>query len=325
MSLKTSEIILNTISALGKIRIEKFNDLFDTVWNKSAISEEGFAFLRGQALRFLDALGHAEYDYDKRYLYVCSPLLILLPTSGLPRAVLTGARTTVFMKELKTIASNNRKNVSLSFQSQSFMEKLLPCAVYLEAIDKEMLKNIAGHLKINYQLDFPASWSILNFSDGVKEIEKTLKFEPYDEINWQQREFSKTRLTFTTAKISTGKIRLVEYTNRVTYQKMHWLWKDNSKASVNRDWGRYILLSELGVNVLYYDSQKYQLAVPLTVPLPVLIARAITLCSGLVPRMINFNDCDYLVYSSIDPNLANEVAGKLGQAMIEISIDNLEN
>ena len=324
MSLKTSEIILNTVSSLGKIRIEKFNDLFDTVWNKSSITDDGFVFLRGQALRFLDALGHADYDYDKRHIFVCDPLLVLLPTSGLPKALLTGSRTSHFIKILKNTVSNNRKNVALNFRPQSFMEDLLPCAVYLEAISKETLKTIAVSLDINYQLDFPASWLILSFSDGISDIKKKLEFTSYDEINWQQKVFSPKSLIFTNTRITNSGMRLVEYTNRVSHQKMHWLRKDDLKANVNRDWGRYILLSEMGVNVLYYDSKKYILAVPLTVPLPVLIARAITLCSGLVPRVNKINDRDYLIYSSIDPNLASNVSEKLGQTLQEISFDSLE-
>jgi hypothetical protein len=325
VSLKTSEIILHTASALGEIRIEKFNDLFNAVWHMSNITkEEEFTFLRMQTLRFLDALGHAEYNYERRYLHVCDPLLVLLPTPGIPQAILTGARNSLMLKQLKKFVIANREDISLTLYDQPFMGSILPVAVYLSAVNTITLENAAKNLNIKYDLAFPASWSILNFSDSIEEIKDKLRFELHEEINWQQRVFNVESLTFTSRKSSASEIRLIEYTDPLTQAKLHWLWKDNLRSFVNRDWGRYILLSELDVNVIYYDSRRYLLVVPLTVPLPVLIARAITLCSGLVPRMINFNNRRYLVYSSIGPQLAEAVASKLGQSLMETLFDDWE-
>jgi len=304
------------------MRIQKFNDLFNAIWSNLDFDEKQFGYFRGLTARFLDSLGHIEYDFENRYIYSCKSMLVLLPTKGVPRFLLTGARNSNLLKELKKKVKKNKQVLSISQNSQLFLQPFVPSAIYVDAVDFDILSKIASELNIDL-LDFSPSFSILNYSDGIEEIEKELRFEKFPEINWSKRTFSLEKLYFTSVEnpCSSDQYRFVEYSDRFNSKKLHWLWNKDTRANTSRDWGRYILLSKHSRNILMYDSKKYLLAVPSTVPLPILIARALTLCTGLVPRLLSFDDRDYLVYSSINPQLAEFVGIKLGQSLNENTIE----
>ena len=323
MPLKTSDIILSTISVLGKLRIQKFNDLFNTVWEKSKFNEQHFVYFRGLTLRFLDSLGHIEYDFEGRYIYACEPLLVLLPTKGAPRVVLTGARNSELLERLKEVVKRSEQSVSMSQCRQASLASFIPPAIFLEAVDESTLRKVASEIGVSWTSSYPVSLSILELADGISEIEAKLRYEQSQDINWSTRIFSLEELYFTSVKDTglTRDVRLIEYTNRFNSVKQHWLWIGNTKTEISRDWGRYVLLSKYDKHILKYDAKKYLLGVPSTVPLPVLISRGLILCTGLVPHLTNFAGRDYLVYKSVNPQLAEFVAAKLRQALSETAID----
>jgi hypothetical protein len=98
---------------------------------------------------------------------------------------------------------------------------------------------------------------------------------------------------------------------------------------VDRDWGRYLILKEARRNVLAYDARHFLLAVPVSAPLPRLLARACTLCSGYAPRNALASGqavtlpapCSYEVYSAVPPDIATTVAAKVSQKLVPVSLD----
>jgi hypothetical protein len=165
----------------------------------------------------------------------------------------------------------------------------------------------------------------------MNEVLKSYTFEEKAELNWKRRTFSLKRMQFVNTLEENDNVRLVEYTNPLTMQRVHWLWKGSLAAQVDRDLGRYLALSENGVNVLFYDKHRSRLSVPEYVPLPRLFARALALCSGTAPRRITANYSKFgfpakfpvNVYSEVPREIVDVLGRKLAQVPIisELSVD----
>ncbi|GAG61844.1 unnamed protein product [marine sediment metagenome] len=98
-----SDTLIYAMSTRGKLNLEQFNELFRRVYSPSfkQVEESVKVDVRRHTVRILDSLGYCEFDFDKRMVYMCKPSLMLLPFFGLPKAVLTGARSPFLVQKLK--------------------------------------------------------------------------------------------------------------------------------------------------------------------------------------------------------------------------------
>lgn len=329
--------LLYTISTRGKMSLMHYDSAFDAIYPQVVTNwqqETNVSFLRRQTLRFLDALGHCDYAFETREVFASRPMLVLLPTAGLPKAVLTGARNHDLLDHLQAYAKNHKDQIYLNAKSQKLGNHLIPSAIYLEAINKNILKEAAGDARINFELDMPAAWHLLNFSCGVAEAAEQLSYLEKAALNWPKRTFITSALVFSRQVHDEQEPQLIEYTNPVTQERIHWIRKDNTIAEIDRDWGRYIILSETHKNILLYDKKRNLLAVPSTVPFPRLLARAITLCCGLVPQEAKLNgnpltqlpaNCSMQIYRAVPTPIADCLSKKLGQELIDYELETDEN
>lgn len=325
-----SELLMQTISTLGRMSIENFNEAFNALYEHAGISGEevDINYIRRQTVRFLDALGHCEFDFDKRHVFACPPAFVTLPISGLPVAILTGARIPPVVAVIKDFVRSNRDSVSYSIKQQKRKGLLLPPAVYIEAVNHESLKKVAQAAHICHYLAEPAAWSLVNFSAGIEDIVKDLKYENRADINWYKQTFSTDTLTFSRFHNTEKAQGLVTYINPVNQQRYHWIWEGDRAAEVDRDWGRYIILATKGIDVLLYDKHRQRLAVPSTIPLPRFLARAATLCTGLasVPAGIGEKPIGLPaghpvdIYCAVPLPIANMISKKLSQELIHYNI-----
>lgn len=313
-----SEELIYALSTLGDTGLTKFNELFKRLHTPGDDKDYDYN-VRYQTVRYLEALGYCEFDYDRRRVYMCPPAFVLLPSFGLPKALLTGARTPALVNRIKQSVKNRKDRAAISRWRQRNTQLSLPDATVIEAVDTVTIQEIADENELTTALGSPAAWDLANHSISLSGVEQNLKFEPRAEVNWQRKDYSIQRLGFTEAKID-GEHRLSEYTNPDNLQRQHWLWYQNKSAVVNRDWGRYLILKTAGRKILSYDAQTQEFEVPLWVPLPCLFARALTLCSGLAPVIeVNTTNkevpqkCLIQVYSDVPAEIAGIVATKLEQ------------
>jgi hypothetical protein len=195
-------------------------------------------------------------------------------------------------------------------------------------VDNQILEEMANELKIYFYKEGPASWRLANFSSSIREVKRSLVFEKRVEPGWKRRIFMKNMLFFSKKKKEWANGQtLVEYTNRIDKQLRHWLWDGAEAAEVERDWGRYLALADSGLKILLYDRKLCRMAVPLTVPLPCILARALVMCSGMAPTLARtplkrLGDippgCHLQIYSSVTPAIASLISEKLGQKLIII-------
>jgi hypothetical protein len=309
------------------MKLEQFNELFRRTYFRSLeqVEESVEVNVRRQIVRILDSLGYCEFDFDGRMIYMCKPSFVLLPGFGLPKATLVGARSPTLIDKLKASVKNHGNKAVLKSLHYSGVDSVIPTAFCLEAADLDTIHEIAREVHIYCDASESAAWVLANISISLDNIKKSLNFERRTGPNWKRRIFSKERLVFSGFGGDNQASFLAEYREPVSQQLRHWLWNNGTAAPVDRDWGRYVFLAEACLNILLYDEKFQKLAVPVTVPLPCILARAVALCTGTAPMLAT--TCSkrigavppghtVQVYSGIAPMIAKLVASKLGHELI---------
>lgn len=325
-----SDTLIYAMSTIGSMKLDRFNELFRHVYFPVFLENEEHIDVdaKQKSIRALDSLGYCEFDFDKRMVYLCKPELVLLPNFGLPKAILVGARTPGLIKKIQKAVYKRRKYTVIENVIHSRENAAIPRAIYIHATDKKIIEDIANQVGISCDVTSPASWRLACLSTAINEIKAGISFVEYAEPGWKKRTFNKERLVFSNSLIEEESQRLVEYRHPFTNQLHHWLWMNNTAAEVNRDWGRYMVLSDAGYNILIYNEQEFKLAVPATIPLPCLLARAAALCSGIPPLLVVSKsqrignippNHPFQIYSRVPPKIATTIAQKLCQKFINKS------
>ena len=332
-----SNDLIYAMSTSGSMSTDRFSELFRYVYYPYASQDEDRIDInaRQQTIRILDSLGYCEFDFDKRIVYMCRPSLVLIPSFGLPTALLTGARGPKFLKNLKAAVNGRWKKAKIEYKQHSENNAAIPATICIQAIDKDVIREIADQVGISCDLTSPAAWRIADMSETIDGIKSSLHFSSRAEPEWSKRIFDTERLVFSGYLNSESNNSLVEYLHPVTRQYYHWIWNEGKATDTDRDWGRYIALEYFKRNILFFDEKQLKLAVPVTVPLPCLLSRAAALCSGIPPSTIA--SCNVRadgvpanhpiqVYSSVTREIAELIAGKLNQKLLytDIKKDSIE-
>ena len=329
--------LVYAMSTRSSLSLERFKDIFRKVYTPGQTYEDEPTDIdmRRQAIRSLDSLGYCEFDFTGRTVHMCPPCLLLLPGRGIPRAVFAGARTPSLINKLKEAVRTRKKQALISQVSQSRGNVNGPATIIVEAIDKETLLRIGNDAAIETNLDQPAAWKLANISISADNMKESLRFNEMQEPNWPRRVFRKDRLVFSaTTRRFQDRVQLAEYTNPVDRQRRHWLWDGEEAAGVERDWGRYIALSIKKHSVMLYHERSKRLAVPVTVPVPCLLSRALALCSGSIPVSSKAGEAPIAsippghplhIYTDIPVGIAELAAGKLRQRLVPVDLENINN
>lgn len=328
--------LLHTISTLGRISLDKFYSAYDEIQTfEQEKTGNGLnnRNIKRTAIRLLDALGHCEFDFEKRLVYACPPALVSLPSSGLPNAVLTGARTPLLISEIAEFIKCKKDSMSYRYVKQRTKRYLLPSTIFIDAVDQSLLESLAKSTNIEHKLDVPAAWSFANFSVAIEDVKESLFFKAMEDLTWYRETFSRDEFCFSKHNNSHPPQGLVCYTNPYNQQLEHLIWDEALASKVDRYWGRYVILAENNVNVLLYDSRHHLLAVPSGVPLPRILGKAAILCSGLAPESIESSGASTNlprglamdVYRAVPPSIAQLISEKLSQDLIlcNISLDEM--
>ncbi|MGD0784318.1 MAG: hypothetical protein ABR969_00690 [Sedimentisphaerales bacterium] len=327
-----SEDLIYAMSTRGIITIDEFNSLFRMVY-APGISDKQDSIdvdIRWQMVRLLDSLGYCEFDFDNRKVYMCEPALVLSPAFGLPKAILVGARTPPLMKKIKEVVKTYKEKIILHYIPQSTADFSMPALFCIEAIDIASINELAVKCGLSIDVDKPAAWGLANFSASFDDLKKSMQFSPFVERNWKRRVFNVDKLVFSSqGHALQNSIMLIEYKNPIDQQSKHLLRDNDSAAEVNRDWGRYMALSYSQKQVILYNEKMQKLIIPVTVPLPCILARAVALCAGLVPKITivssQIGDIPpkhpVYVHSGVPKIIAELISNKLGQKIYYSNFD----
>ena len=315
-----SDKLLEVISTRGQMPLEDFNVAFDRLVLLSEDRDRPSA--RRNALYAFDALGHCEKDWCRQRLFACRPVLARLPIAGCPRVVLTGARTAQTVADLKIFAKNNSNASYLSCVPQG---EGLPDVIKVEVADEAMLAQCAAACRLPISGKLPAAWTLANASGCLSDYVATLEWKPDAPLNWQQRVFDPRALFFRraddprSADLLMRVPRLTEHINPITSLRDCRWTKEGFYAMIASDWGRWLALSVANEKALLYDARRQRLAAPFSVPLPRILARAATLCSG----QASYTDTAQKrnIYDSVPASLAELIAHKCGQTCKAASLE----
>jgi len=320
-----SDRLLYTLSTRGSIRLEIFHALLEDAAVGQAVPRDGQPNfdLRRRMARLLDALGHCEFDYEQRHVWACPPSLILLPAAGLFQAVLSGARTPSLLRNIKNAVQQRKNEAVYRVTKQKFGQISLPAAIAISATSIASLREIATVSKLHWIADEAGAFRLGAFSASLEQIASSLTFSEKEDINWPRRTFSTEQLTFTKDD-TPSEIKLVSYTSPIDHQLQHWLWEGARAALVDREWGRFLILNHKGMQVMLYDARRQRICVPSSISLPPLFSRALTLCSGHAPAPFRLSvdhlglssDLQFHVYAGVPAHIADLVANKLGQTLM---------
>jgi len=273
----------------------------------------------------LDSLGHCDVEFSDASgrIFVAPPVMARLPHAGLPQAVLSGARTPATEKVLSECCKGFGHSVDITITEQVHDLMLVPARILIQAESVEQLNGIARSLGIAFEVHPPA-WSLLHFSASLDGYVANCKWSAGSELNWRRRDFDPSSLQFGDNRQEGAPIRLSSYTDRVRNTQIYYLWQEESWVRVDRDWGRYVVLRELGLNILIYDQSRFIMAVPASAPLPRLLSRVLALCSGYACSFVSRERFPYPspekwgfnLFRDVPPQVAEMVAARLCQDLL---------
>jgi hypothetical protein len=320
--------LLYVLTARPEISWSRWKEAFDVLHmmqrteSRTALTS-GNRYDRNATARALDSLGHCELDFTGAgRVAVAAPVLARLPSAGLPQAVLCGARSPQTLAQLETACAQTGCRMQVSPQRAAV--NLLPLRVVVEADTVSGLEALAQELSIRCEAEPPA-WNLLHFAGTLDTLLQGVKWQAEAPLNWWKKTFEPHRLEWTSAELATlPPMVLLRYIHPRRQTKLHILVHDGQSTEIDLDWGRYAVLREAGLNVLVYHERSYNLAVPQSAPLPRLLARSLALCSGFAPSVLDKKKATWAspegygfdVYRSIPPQIACEVAKRLGQRLV---------
>lgn len=327
----SGDILLYSLSAWGHATWSAFKRCFDEVQRKHVVASYRLEktpgpYHRWRALRLMSSLGHVDVSFGaggRRIAVVAAPpALAVLPSFGVRRAVLCGARSPNTTRDLRSAAS--LEGAAISVRSQVALSPYAPARVELGADGDERLHAIADRLGIPY-LDQPPAWNLVQAAISLDEYCQGLSWFAEEDLNWYREDFNVCSLRFELPEEPSGRARLSRYRDPITTAWRYRLWNEGHFAEVEPDWGRYAVLSAHSKQVLRYDSAKRNVLVPSAAPLPTLLARALGLCSGYASRPKQRGArrstellTRYEAFETVPPSIFRAVARKVGHAVCEV-------
>jgi hypothetical protein len=316
-SFSESDRFLYVMSGKLTLSWRDFKALYDQL---NLVRQQDLKFNRFNFLRTLQSLGHCDADFSdgKGTIFVAPPTLVRLPWRGLPTAVLCGARTPTTVGKMQDVCDRlNLAIENIRVTEQAERDRLTPTRITVVAEAVGEIQALARETDIFFDTT-PGSQAIMAIAASVNDYKGTLSWNTETELAWEQTTFNTKTFQFKPEK-SSQVVRFVRYTNPQRRNHfLHLLWNGDRCTEVELDFGRYMALDEDNEQVLVFDPKRHVFAHPATVPLPPLMARALTLCSGWAPCVRQFENRHdkWLMFEMVPYSVARAIASKLGQDMI---------
>lgn len=278
------------------------------------------ALFRFRTLRMLVSLGHVEMGFEPTgvgTITVSNPALVALPGPGIRKAVLVGARSPAFVESLRKASSGTSTDFAVHPQDAS--TPFAPACIEVQASRIDTFEMLAKQVGVPF-MKAPPARAIGRWSGSVGEYLAKLTWTPDENLNWYREDFDPVSLRFVSSVEEPAPVLLSRYQDPVRETWRYRFFRGGQFASIDPDWGRYAILSHHKRQVFEFDPTSSSVRVPTRAPLPVLLSRALALCSGRSPvlgRSVDTNDKSfglrYDVYQAIPPSVASVIAHKVGQ------------
>jgi len=214
--------------------------------------------------------------------------------------------------------------VHVTVEPQGSSSLFAPARIEIQATSDAVIRQVAEEVGVIYE-PVPPAWSLVSMSGALDGFQQSLKWSTRPDLNWARSDFDPGRLRFAGRRESGDPLILSRYQDPIRGGWIFWLWRGDECAEIDDpSWGRYAVLAACGRFVLEYEATSGQLTVPASVPLPRLLSRAATLCSGYAPATIARPGVNsgptrlrYHLYRSVPPDVYHVCSGKIGQRASE--------
>jgi len=309
-------MLLYAVSARRDAAWSSFSDAVDAIFTPDERVGGDVRHVRYAVATLGDSLGHWDVADDgsgSARMVASPPVLAALPRCGLPAAILCGSRSPDTYSALAEAALAHA--VSLVSRRQDGVQAYAPSRIEATAHTHAALAEFASALAVSF-CPIPPAWSLACACGSLDGYLASLPWTHNAELNWPRRDFEPPRLRFVPATdpIPRDRLLLSAYTHPDGLAREDRLLRPSGEsASVDRNWARYAVLADRGINVLAYDAHAGTVQVPRQVPLPKLAARALALCSGEPPRFAPGPGLGWLIFGRVPKQIFAILAAKLGQ------------
>ena len=339
-----NDILLFCLSTKVVSKVKDFREAFDTIYYERFKADEiethlAISKLKRWSLNILDYMGFLDFDYETQKIVVNPPQLIPIPAHSGRRALLIGGRTPALLEKLWMATEEAGLSFLYKPQDRSVDQFILPSTVTISGWDQEgnravedKIRAVAEQCGLEYNPSEYSQFSLAEFSGRLNDYGDSLTVDDrFNDQGWSTKVFNPELLKF--ERISEADLdrsySLVEYQlNEYIY--VHRFWKDGEPYLINKNWGRYMVLNHHDRNVVLFERMDLTIdviAVPVTLPLPRLLAESLTLFSGEAPlrkRMeVDGVTRWYNVYISIPHVFAHNYFMKVGQSLVALNIQEL--
>ncbi len=318
--------LLYVISAKQELSWAEFKSVADTLLFGGRSHTEDWPFVRHRILRILDSLGHCDFIFgeDGGTVYAAPPALVRLPRAGKITAILTGSRAPQTLDDLVRRAVKHPNIVVEKENQRGSLAASIPVRICLTGSTENDLATFADQGDLAFD-ETPATWKLVHFGANLDSYLGSLTWTEGPELNWRRIDFDPEYCRFQSGSDIVGSLRLSRYSDPIRNIFRYRLWKKDSWASVDLDWGRYAVLRDHAFDVLFYDSKLHIMLVPFAAPLPRVFERALGLCSGLAPLSISSGRKSstartYHAFQAIPLSIAELTCARVGQALSQCDL-----
>jgi hypothetical protein len=317
--MNTGDRLLYALSARSNVGWASFKRAFDSLHAVEISANDGLRYRRSEAIRVLEGLAHIELDRrsPQSRIVVTPSSLVLLPGGGLPTALLSGSRSPSGVERIGAAAE--KAGIGVAFCVGHGRDSASPCRIVFTGESLNQLSEFAGSERLSFTTVAPAL-RLADASGSLSDYVASLPSEEIGDLKWAREDFNPSVRAFSTRR-QEGASRLSRYTNRVTGIRVCFFHEGTIAIRIDPDWGRYLVVAKAGLQVIVYDPVSSLLATPVTMPLPRLLARSLSLCSGWAPSIVDgFPFGESLMqtarlYRRIPRYIAERVALKLDQQL----------
>lgn len=316
--LHKGNLILQILSTKRNLKFQEFSEIVDSiesiekVWELSRFQQNS-KYLKQTSISFYDYLGYLDYDIKLDRILINKPQFVIIPSPESLKAILIGGRSSSLIDALQNSCNKYEINIEVIPQARQLDIYYIPNLIRLTPANCKnstkawlKLKQVADELNVDFRITGKPcpqpqiiQFGLQDFSETIYGYKQNILANNFVERNnyeWARKVFDTNMLKFVkdTSPIDKA-LSLQEY--YVQYHYTYILWLDNKSFEVDRNWGKFLLLSEKNKKVIYYNENTKELAIPKFVQLPRLIAESIMLLSGQVPYYKNVTiDGGNLVY-----------------------------
>jgi len=315
------EQLLYVVSAKQQMSWAEFKSAADTLLLGESTGTVDWPYVRHRILRIIDCLGHCDFTFGDHggTIYAAPPSLIRLPTGSKAVAILAGSRSP---ESFEKLVRRQEKHSSLIVDREDQKGRFgctIPSRISVTGPTETEIARFAEEVSLPFE-GTPPAWKFVHCGADLDSYLNGVIWTEGPELNWRRKDFDPEYCRFRDDSTTTELLRLSRYSDPIRNISRFRLWKHNSWASVDPDWGRYAVLREHGFDVLFYDRKHHIMLIPSTAPLPRLLERALGLCSGLAPLFLTSGKQSstkrtYDAFKVVPQSIAELICERVGQEL----------